>query len=121
MDYSKKETPEGYVCCKCGAQNVKLWRLYQTFLEHQELTCAFCSGKLEDKDVSTIGSDGLYYSDFGKTDQIGWRIPAIPTEDGESYWGYSSVPLNGVDWWKNLESKPVKYLRKQKLDELKDR
>jgi len=37
-----------------------------------------------------------------RTDQIGWRVPAVPTEDGKSYWGYTSVPQPGCDWWSNL-------------------
>lgn len=31
----------------------------------------------------------------------GWRVPAVPTLDG-SWWGYSSVPAEGVAWWKAL-------------------
>jgi len=41
-------------------------------------------------------------TDRERTDQIGWRVPAVPTEDGESYWGYTSVPQLGCDWWSNL-------------------
>ncbi len=37
-----------------------------------------------------------------RTDQIGWRVPAVPTEDGKSYWGYTSVPQPGCDWWGSL-------------------
>ena len=37
-----------------------------------------------------------------RTNQIGWRVPAVPTEDGETYWGYTSVPQPGCDWWSNL-------------------
>lgn len=41
-----------------------------------------------------------------RTDQIGWRVPAVPTEDG-TYWGYTSVPTPGVDWWRKLPTFPV--------------
>jgi len=36
------------------------------------------------------------------TDQIGWRIPAVPTEDGDTFWGYTSVPQDGCNWWARL-------------------
>ena len=37
-----------------------------------------------------------------QTDQIGWRVPAVPTEENDTYWGYTSVPQPGCDWWANL-------------------
>lgn len=37
-----------------------------------------------------------------RTDQIGWMVPAVPTEDGTSFWGYTSVPQAGCVWWANL-------------------
>lgn len=40
-----------------------------------------------------------------KSDQIGWDVPAIPDEENVSYWGYSSVPQEGVEWWKALPSR----------------
>lgn len=49
---------------------------------------------------------GMRESEIGgsKTDQIGWRIPAVPTEANDTYWGYTSVPEPGVQWWKRLPS-----------------
>jgi hypothetical protein len=118
-------TPEGYVCSKCNAKNCKLWRQYNTFLEHLFLLCAKCAGEAEDKDVSLIDVDGTIVNDiFGngpihdldglvipnaqrpRTDQIGNLIPAVPTEDGTTFWGYTSVPLSGVRWWKSLPTRP---------------
>jgi hypothetical protein len=29
----------------------------------------------------------------------GSMAPAIPTEDGSTFWGYSSVPEDGCNWW----------------------
>lgn len=40
--------------------------------------------------------------DRERTDQIGWMVPAVPTEDGASFWGYTSVPQPGCAWWTNL-------------------
>ncbi len=85
-------TPAGYVCSHCGAMGCKLWRLYQTFLEHQELTCLACTEKAENN--STARTDD-------KTN-IGWRVAAVPTENGETFWGYTSTPAAGVAWWKAL-------------------
>ena len=45
---------------------------------------------------------GFYDSEVvGKCHQIGWSVPAVPTKDG-SFWGYTSVPQSGVDWWSSL-------------------
>jgi len=41
-------------------------------------------------------------SERQRTVQIGWRVPAIPTEDGDTFWGYTSVPQAGCDWWAKL-------------------
>lgn len=37
-----------------------------------------------------------------RSDQIDWRVPAVPTEESKNFWGYTSVPLAGVKWWCNL-------------------
>jgi hypothetical protein len=137
VDYSKAETPPGYKCSKCGATGVKLWRDYQTFLNHQSLLCLSCACQ-EQEEIRTPTEDGhslytdkIYYwcrsadmapdhwsgydpakgipsgaveikSAREKTDQIGWRVPAVPTEDGDTFWGYTSVPQTGCDWWASL-------------------
>jgi hypothetical protein len=114
-DYASTVTPEGYVCGVCGASGVKLWRRYQTFLNHQELTCAVCSAKAEGKNIEDIDADGKYTESIGnnnttsryRCDQIGWRVPAVPDEEGETYWGYTSVPPAGVAWWRRLTTLPT--------------
>lgn len=97
-----------YVCSSCGVSGCKLWRPYQTF--NIELLCATCASKKEEKDISTLDATGRYESDFGKTDQIGWYVPAVLSEDTTDkayvYWGYSAVPGPGVDWWRNLPTFP---------------
>lgn len=98
--YSDGKTPDGYVC-KCGASNVRLYREYQTFLNHQELSCTTCAIKeyneTHHKPWDPESSD--------RSSEIGWLVAAVPTEDGSTFWGYTSVPQDGVDWWDNL---PVK-------------
>jgi hypothetical protein len=104
VDYSKPVTPAGYACSRCGATNCKLWRQYQTFASHIELLCVTCAGTDQGVDVSDVDEKGRTTSrDFGfRTDSIGWLVPAVPTEDGETYWGYTSVPQAGCDWWHGL-------------------
>lgn len=110
FQYADKTCPDNYVCTGCKASRVKLWRQYNTFADHIELKCAACAAKDEGKDITGMTPDGMYPMTehfVGQlTDQIGWMVPAIPTEDGESYWGYSSVPQEGVDWWKALPNVP---------------
>jgi len=120
LDYNTKEVPTNYVCCKCGAKGVKLWRLYNTFLDHQKLTCVVCSGKEEDVDVSDVDESGKFTSEYGRTDQIGSLIPAVPTEECDTYWGYTSVPQGGVVWWRELDLK-IKDIRKKKLKQIDEK
>lgn len=93
-----------YKCSRCDASNCKLWRQYNTLLDYIELMCAKCACKAEDKDVSTMNADGRRMDEYGSTDQIGMMIPAVPS--GDTFWGYTSVPQDGVDWWKALPSLP---------------
>jgi len=80
---------EGYVCSKCEAHRVKLWRQYNTFACYIELMCRACTEKDQNK-IKRPGSD-----------QIGRMVPAVPTDDG-TFWGYTSAPLPLVEWWKAL-------------------
>ena len=117
VDYASATPPTGYHCGKCGVHGVKLWREYNVFLNHQSLLCAACAcdeqsengkaftvsagttGRVAGRVVHTPDPHGL--SSHGG-DQIGWRIPAVPTSEGDTYWGYSSVPDDGVTWWQRL-------------------
>lgn len=99
-----------YNCSCCGASKCKLWRPYQSF--DITLLCVKCAGIDQEKDISNIDSNGMIESKItGRTDQIGWYIPAVPTEayspDYKEYWGYTTVPGPGVDWWKKLPSLPL--------------
>lgn len=100
--YLDGKCPKAYVCSKCGATNCKLWRQYQTFAEHIELLCIRCAGEDQGKDISSANASGKIDTEYGSTDQIGWLVPAVPTEDNETYWGYTSVPQPGCIWWNNL-------------------
>ena len=94
-----------YKCSRCGKLGCKLWREYQTFAVR--LLCSSCACKDQGKNESQINDEGMILSKYakygGRSNQIGWFVPAIPTEDGESFWGNNaSVPQERMDWWKNL-------------------
>lgn len=88
--YEDRSTTPHYKCSQCGAEKVKLWRGYNSM--HVELLCMTCVGKAAGKPV-----------DWNESDSCGWHVPAVPTEVGDTYWGYSSVPLRGCRWWHQLE------------------
>ncbi len=92
--------PSSYTCCKCQAHGVKLWREYQIFCP--KLLCASCAAADQGKDISGLRPDGKFPSEWGHTDQIGRYVPAVPCEDIDGWWGYTSVPSPGVDWWRFL-------------------
>ncbi len=108
FSYALNEVPYTYRCGKCGKHGVKLWREYNTFLNHQKLFCCECAGKHEDtlnvKQILPNGKIPWFYrgQPMGWTDQIGSLIPAVPTEQNDTYWGYTSVPQPGCEWWVHL-------------------
>jgi hypothetical protein len=101
-----------YKCASCGAKGCKLWREYGTYSVpiRDQLRCAPCAAKSQNKDISGIDEDGRYLPKIDgerRTDQIGWMVPAVPAEDEfGSYWGYTSVPQDRVDWWRKLPTLP---------------
>jgi hypothetical protein len=110
FDYSLPHAPPQYRCCKCNAHGCKLWRYSATSCI--ELHCCLCIGKEKHIDVSSINDNGMVRVNdrtigIYRTDQIGGYVPAVPDEDGESFWGYTSVPDAGVNWWRRLPSRPV--------------
>ncbi len=102
IDYAGLTTPSSYTCGECGRAGVKLWRDYEITLHHQSLLCADCTAKAQRKDISSMGQDGIWTSDQVSTDQIGWRVPAVPTAANDGFWGYTSVPDDACAWWKRL-------------------
>lgn len=92
-----------YECVRCKASGVKLWRQYQTMLDHIELLCCDCAAKDQGKQLVDLQPSGFWGE--MQTDQIGWLVPAVPTEDGETFWGYTSVPEDRVLWWRELPNR----------------
>ena len=91
--YESNCIPTGYACRVCG-RKCKLYREYQTVLEHLHLFCSTCACATEGK---KLDCDPL-------PDTIGTLVLAVPTEDGSSFWGYLSMDDAGYYWWKRLPS-----------------
>lgn len=49
IDYASSVAPRLYRCDTCGAHGCKLWREYQTFLDHQTLECCDCAAQSQKK------------------------------------------------------------------------
>jgi hypothetical protein len=77
-----------------------------TFADQISLSCARCAALQYEVDISTITDDGLYMRNDipWMTDQIGSLVMVVPTECGNTYWGYTSIPPEGIQWWRNLKT-----------------
>jgi hypothetical protein len=116
--YSNLKPPKKYKCSKCGAHGCKLWREYSVYSRAPLLFCAPCGindqertkGKITPDMIRPDGSHEIIEYDWGKGqigDSFGWLVPAIPDEAGLGFWGYTSVPNDGIAWWKALPSLPT--------------
>ncbi len=100
VDYSTITTPSSYVCGNCERSGVKLWRnTYAMSTEDVTLSCAECAGAEYDVDVSKMTNSGLLESEYGLTTNIGWRVAAVPTPENHGFWGATSTPVAGKNWW----------------------
>ena len=102
--YLNPSAPNDYKCRRCGATGIKLWREYQTF--KPRLLCAVCLSIEKETSIEGMNDEGKIpwgggYIDM-MTDAIGGYVPAIPDEEGLGYWGYTSVPQEGILWWEHL-------------------
>lgn len=104
VDY-RAGAPATYHCAGCGAHDCKLWRQYNVFASHIRLLCLDCAGRDQKLDLIYDDDGRVLTTDGSRTDQIGSLIPAVPTEDGRTFWGYTSVPGAGVRWWQRLSTK----------------
>lgn len=96
-----------YKCSICNSSGCKLWRDYNTFLDNLSLYCLTCASKHTKEEVTEVTPEGkipwYFKSRFmGYCDQIGSLVPAVPTEDNTTFWGYTSVPAHLCIWWKKL-------------------
>jgi len=103
-----------YHCHKCKARNVKLWREYNTCADYTDLLCASCLAPGEEVDEEGRWQEPPYKAKdaYGNqipgmhTDQVKGMVPAVPV--GDTYWGYTSVPSQDLEWWKGLPTYPPK-------------
>lgn len=89
------KTPSNYVCKDCGASHCKLWRVAGS--SNIRLYCVSCAESVSG-DRLKLGrnsTDQLYNGGLN-------LVPAVPTEDGEEWYGYTSVPQDRCDWWAAL-------------------
>lgn len=111
--YASQAIPSDYQCSRCKVLPLKLWRQYNTFLSHLQLLCATCIDP-----AVTVERNGMHKDRFGQlsdqmTDRIGTTgslVPAVPTEQADTYWGYLAVPIAGVAWWRALPTYPDQLL-----------
>lgn len=104
--YLDGKIPAGYACIKCGADDCKLWRGYSEF--NVTLLCATCAARSQRTSIRSIDAEGFRLDGRGqRTNKIGSLVPAVPTEDGNAYWGYFAVPQVGWVWWKKLPTLPL--------------
>lgn len=98
-----------YRCTFCGISGVKLWRAVHSAEEAWCCKCGTAQAGLPD----TINENGKLASsvmDGQLTDQIysphqGCNLlPWVPCVDGGT-WGYTSVPPEGCEWWRNLPTR----------------
>jgi hypothetical protein len=102
------EVQAKYKCHVCGKTGVKLWRMAASSCV--EGYCSKC-GMAQAGYPDTIGEDGRNdEGDYGTSDQIyngdqgANLVPWVIDVDG-STWGYTSVPTEGVSWWKALPTR----------------
>lgn len=104
--YETLVIPDSYKCSRCNLHGVKLWRQYNTFVAHLQLLCWKCA------DPNSKPDNKGYVNDTElniRTDQLndkigctGSLVPAVITEEGTGFWGYTSVPVKGCAWWRAL-------------------
>lgn len=99
--YKSLKRPTDYKCAKCGASGCKLWRWSSVF--NVDLRCIACAASETHTTIHAVDGHGKHHDPMlGMIDQIGGYVPAVPVEGEEAYWGYTSVPEEGIAWWRLL-------------------
>ena len=94
------ENKINYCCSCCNRNNCKLWRNTSVFLEYIKMVCIQCIKDPRKKDIDSQGTIPTHFEQ--RTDQIGGMVPAVLTEDQETFWGYTSVPEKSAKMWELL-------------------
>jgi hypothetical protein len=108
-DVTNNFSSPAYVCACCNAAGVKLWRIYGY---SDNLRCCDCSALEQSCDIGSLDQQGLRWSNLIRdlTDQIGGRIPAVPTgmTAGDSHWSYGKIPEAAYQQWQALPNRANK-------------
>jgi hypothetical protein len=106
VDYDSSVPPDGYRCSGCDKHGLKLWRGSHSCADAVDLVCCDCIKKGDHEDAYPIlDQNGMHDSRYGRSDQFWNGVPAVPVEDGDTFWGYTSVPDAGVKWWRRLPAR----------------
>lgn len=89
-------TPKGYECSRCGRGGLRLFREYGH--GGKDLLCAPCVFVAERRSADCP----VWPAPAAGSDWVLNLCAAVPTEDGFTFWGFSSVPEDGVRWWNRL-------------------
>lgn len=95
------EPAPGYRCRECDATGCKLWRVGASSCIR--LWCLPCAEKASNARLifgTQFSTDQLYNDGLN-------LVPAVPSPDGEEWWGYTSVPEDRVEWWQALPTAPA--------------
>ena len=103
FDYSLAVIPTDYKCGHCGVVSCKLCREFNSPSSFIVLRCTSCA-EVNQRRMHEAGWQSLFSQQCD--DQIGVFIPAVPKEDGLSYWSYIKIPQAGLDWWNKLPILP---------------
>lgn len=92
FNYASGKTPVTYKCEGCGKSHVRLWRKEGLVTDTKYVFCAECL-RLKTENIDEKLNDGLRVDTF---------VPAVPTEENSFFIGYKHIPVEGMNWWKNL-------------------
>ncbi len=113
------------LCLKCGCKQEKTERFptedgkslhdgkIQYWYQHDNTMWAahgrfqFWQGWSGVPGEEPTGPNIRFDSNYQQCDQLGGLCPAIPTVEGDTFWGYTSVPQDGCEWWYRLPYYPV--------------
>jgi hypothetical protein len=95
-----------YKCCRCERELCKLWRKAHILSspqdnQSQKLLCFSCIPN--NFRIRTIDPQGTFLGEDGiRTYMISNMLPAVPKDDGHSFWPFRDIPENLFRWWSLL-------------------
>lgn len=111
-EYQTFLNQQSLLCLHCSCEEQNKTRiptedgrsLYTGEVHHWYQTAKMPTGHWESYDPAkgTPSDTTATKSTKAVDDKIGERVPAVPTKEGNTFWGYSSVPPAGCEWWYRL-------------------